>query len=371
MPSAIKNLHSKNSIDLNERNFEQILVRKMKQGSCLAKMTSRKMPKFHRFRRVRTVLFRLTERLYFMNSEFIFTETSGQMRLDVFVSEKAEVTRSNAQKLLDDGCVLVNGKACAKNYKLHTGDTIKISIPEPEVLDVVPQDIPLDIVYEDNDIIIVNKPQGMVVHPAAGNFDGTLVNAVMFHCGNNLSAINGVIRPGIVHRIDKETSGLLVVAKNNESHLVLADMIKEHNFDREYVCLVHGNVKEDKFTVDKPIGRHPKERKMMAVTDKNSKPAVTHFEVLERFGCATLMRCILQTGRTHQIRVHLKSIGRSIVGDTVYGIKKDAFSSKYKLRGQMLHAKRLGFCHPATKEYMNFIAEVPEYFEKILEDLRK
>ncbi len=303
--------------------------------------------------------------------EFSFTETSGFKRLDVFVSEKAEITRSNAQKLIDDGCVSVSGKTASKNYKLHTDDVVTVDFPEPEILDIVAQDIPLDIVYEDNDLIIVNKPQGMVVHPAAGNYSGTLVNAIMYHCGDNLSAINGVVRPGIVHRIDKETSGLLVIAKNNESHLVLADMIKEHNFDREYACLVHGNIIEDKFTIDKPIGRHPKERKMMAVTDKNSKYAVTHFEVLERFGCATLLLCRLETGRTHQIRVHLKSIGRSIVGDTVYGIKKDSLAAKYHLRGQMLHAKRLGFCHPTTKEYMNFTKDVPEYFEKVLSDLRK
>lgn len=300
-----------------------------------------------------------------------FNQASGTTRLDVFISESLELTRSNVQKNIEDGHVYVNGKSVAKNYKLRTGDVIEIDIKEPKVLDVVPQDIPLDIVYEDDDLIIVNKPQGMVVHPANGNPDGTLVNAIMHHSGDNLSAINGVIRPGIVHRIDKETSGLLVVAKNNESHLYLADLFKEHDFDREYVCLVNGRISEDEFTVDKPIGRHPKERKMMAVTDKNSKRAVTHFKVLERFDSTTLLLCTLETGRTHQIRVHLKSLGKSIVGDSVYGIKKDALASKYHLRGQMLHAQRLGFVHPKTGEYVNFIKEPPEYFLKILEDLRK
>jgi len=266
---------------------------------------------------------------------------------------------------------LINGTTKPKNYKLKQGDVVEFDIPEPEVLDIVPEDIPLDIVYEDDDILIVNKPQGMVVHPAAGNYTKTLVNAVMFHCGENLSAINGVIRPGIVHRIDKETSGLLVIAKNNVSHLTLAEMFKEHNFDREYICLVNGRVSDDTFTVDKPIGRHPKERKMMAVTDKNSKPAITHFKVLERFPSHTLLLCVLETGRTHQIRVHLKSLGRSIAGDTVYGLKKDVLASKYHLRGQMLHAMRLGFKHPKTGEYMNFTKEPPEYFLKVLEDLRR
>ena len=188
-------------------------------------------------------------------------ETSAKFRLDVFVSENVNITRSSAQKMIDDGCVLINGSIQPKNYKLRTGDEVEINMPEPKILDATPQDIPLDIVYEDDDLIIVNKPQGMVVHPAAGNLEGTLVNAILHHCGDNLSAINGVIRPGIVHRIDKETSGLLVIAKNNESHLVLADMIKSHNFDREYICLVNGKFNEDKFTIDKPIGRHPKDRK--------------------------------------------------------------------------------------------------------------
>jgi len=299
-------------------------------------------------------------------------ETSAKLRLDVFVSENTKLTRSAAQKIIDDGCVLINGAKQAKNYKLRTGDSIEINLPEPKVLDVKAQDIPLDIVYEDDDLIIVNKPQGMVVHPAAGNYEGTLVNAIMHHCGDNLSAINGVIRPGIVHRIDKETSGLLVIAKNNESHLILAELIKRHLFDREYVCLVNGKFNEDKFTIDKPIGRHPKDRKKMAVTDKNSKNAITHFEVLERFNNnTTLLLCTLETGRTHQIRVHLNSIGKSIVGDTVYGLKKDIISSKYHLRGQMLHAKRLGFCHPKDGRYVNFEKEPPQYFLDILNDLRK
>ena len=298
-------------------------------------------------------------------------EMSPKVRLDVFVSQNAKTTRSGAQKLIEDGCILVNGKAESKNYKLRIGDTIKISLPEPKVLDVLAQDIPIDIVYEDEDLIIVNKPQGMVVHPAAGNPDGTLVNAIMHHSGDNLSAINGIIRPGIVHRIDKETSGLLVIAKNNESHLILADLIKRHLFDREYVCLAYGKFPEDKFTVDKPIGRHEKDRKKMTVTDKNSRHAVTHFEVLERFSSCSLLLCTLETGRTHQIRVHLQSIGKSIVGDPVYGLKKDVLAQKYHLSGQMLHARRLGFCHPRNGQYVNFIKEPPKYFKDVIEDLKR
>ena len=314
----------------------------------------------------------LYERQLNMILKYDNQETSAPSRLDVFVSENTKLTRSAAQKLIEDGCVLINGSTQSKNYKLRLGDSIEINIPEPKVLDVKAEDIPLDIVYEDDDLIIVNKPQGMVVHPAAGNYEGTLVNAIMHHCGDNLSEINGVIRPGIVHRIDKETSGLLVIAKNNDSHLILADLIKRHDFDREYVCLVNGKFQEDKFTIDKPIGRHPKDRKKMAVTDKNSKNAVTHFEVLERFNNnTTLLLCTLETGRTHQIRVHLSSIGKSIVGDPVYGMKKDALASKYHLKGQMLHAKRLGFRHPKDGRSVNFEKEPPQYFLDILEALRR
>lgn len=303
--------------------------------------------------------------------EFDNQEMSGKVRLDIFVSEKAKTTRSGAQKLIDNGCVLINGKKEAKNYKLRKDDVVEINLPEPKLLDVLAQDIPLDIVYEDEDLMIVNKPQGMVVHPAAGNPEGTLVNAIMHHSGDNLSAINGVIRPGIVHRIDKETSGLLVIAKNNRSHLILADLIKRHLFEREYVCLAYGKFPEDKFTVDKPIGRHPKDRKKMAVTDKNSRYAVTHFEVLERFSCAALLLCTLETGRTHQIRVHLQSIGKSIVGDPVYGLKKDTIAKKYNLNGQMLHARRLGFCHPKDGHFVDFYKEPPEHFTFVIENLRK
>lgn len=301
--------------------------------------------------------------------EYDCNEASGSLRLDVFVSNKMNITRAAAQKLIENGFVYVCGRNAAKNHKLRTGETVEVNVPKPKRLDAVAQNIPINILYEDKDLVIVNKPQGMVVHPAAGNYDGTLVNALMYHCGGELSAINGIIRPGIVHRLDKETSGILVVAKSNESHLILADMIKKHNFDREYVCLINGNC-DDKFTVDRPIGRHPKDRKKMTVTEKNSRHAVTHFEVLERFPSYTLLRCILETGRTHQIRVHLKSINKGIVGDSVYGLKKDVLRDKYHLSGQMLHACRLGFCHPRTGEYMEFKCPVPPYFADILNDLR-
>ncbi|MBR5157887.1 MAG: RluA family pseudouridine synthase [Clostridia bacterium] len=295
----------------------------------------------------------------------LIADTKG-IRLDVFVSENADITRSAAQKLICDGNVYVNGKEVAKNYKLNRGDSIKIEIPEAEILSVDPEDIPLDILYEDNDVIVVNKPQGMVVHPAVGNLSGTLVNALMHHAAGSLSAINGVIRPGIVHRIDKDTSGILVVAKNNDAHLSLAEQIKEHSVKREYVCLIHEGVKEDSFTVDKPIGRSRKDRKKMGI-EPDGRNAVTHFTVLQRFNGATLLSCRLETGRTHQIRVHLSSMGCHIVGDPIYGLKKDKIAEQYHITGQLLHAKMLGFVHPRTNEYMEFSAPVPEYFERVLE----
>lgn len=290
-------------------------------------------------------------------------------RLDIFISECADFTRSAAQKLLEEGNVSVNGKEQTKKYKIKSGDEVQVILPEPRVVDAVPQDIPLDIVYEDDDIIVVNKPQGMVVHPAAGNPDGTLVNALMYHTKGKLSAINGVIRPGIVHRIDKDTSGILVVAKNDKAHLSLSEQIKEHSMTREYYCLVVGGVKEDEFTVDKPIGRDPKERKKMLAGVRDGREAITHFYVEKRYQGYTLLKCVLETGRTHQIRVHLKSVGKAIVGDPVYGLKKDRLAEQNKIVGQLLHAKKLGFVHPALGKYVEYNSELPEYFLDILHKL--
>ncbi len=292
-------------------------------------------------------------------------------RLDVFMSECGEFTRSAAQKLIEDGGVSVNGNLQTKKYKVKSGDEVQVSLPEPRVVDAIPQDIPLDIVYEDDDIIVVNKPQGMVVHPAAGNPDGTLVNALMYHTKGNLSAINGVIRPGIVHRIDKDTSGILVVAKNDKAHLSLSEQIKEHSMTREYYCLIAGGVKEDEFTVDKSIGRDPRDRKKMQAGVRDGRDAVTHFFVEKRYRGYTLLKCVLETGRTHQIRVHLKSIGKAIVGDLVYGLKNDKLAEQNKIQGQLLHAKKLGFVHPSTGEYIEFNSELPDYFMCILHKLEE
>lgn len=290
------------------------------------------------------------------------------VRIDAWISKRLEkYSRSYIQKLIDDGLVSVNGSVVKANYKVKMEDNITVQIPEPEVLDIVPEDIDVPILYEDEHIIVVNKPKGMVVHPAAGNYSGTLVNALMKHCGDNLSSINGVIRPGIVHRIDKDTSGVLVVAKSDEAHEKLSSMLKEHDINRVYIALVHGIIREESGKIDAPIGRHPVDRKKMAVNTKNGRRAVTHFKVLERFKDATLLEVRLETGRTHQIRVHMSYIGYPILGDTVYGRKKD----KYNLNGQALHAKLLGFVHPVTNEYMEFEADLPEYFKELLEELRK
>ena len=299
--------------------------------------------------------------------KIIFTAAEGGERLDKLISEYSdEISRSFAAKLAEDGAVTVNGKRVRKNYKAVSGDVVEIELPEPEPISAEPEDIPLDIVYEDDDLIVVNKPQGMVVHPAAGNYTGTLVNALMFHCRGTLSAINGVVRPGIVHRIDKDTSGLLVAAKNNEAHIFLAQQIKERKANRRYIALLNGILKEDG-TVSKPIARHPADRKKMAVC-AGGREAVTHYHVLEHFGNEyTLAECVLETGRTHQIRVHMASIGHSVVGDKTYGIKKERFN----LAGQLLHAATLGFVHPKSGEYMEFSAPIPDYFENILEKLRK
>lgn len=297
-----------------------------------------------------------------MDKLTLIAETVGE-RLDKYVSDNSEISRNYAAKLAEDGAVTVNGNAVGKKTKLKIGDVIEINIPEPEELEAKPQNIPLDIVYEDDSVIVVNKPQGMVVHPAPGNPDGTLVNGLLYHC--KLSNINGVVRPGIVHRIDKDTSGLLIVAKTNEAHESLAAQLKERKAMRKYYCIVNGNIKEDSGTIDKPIGRHPTDRKKMAIID-GGREAITHFNVIERFGQYTLAECILETGRTHQIRVHMASIGHSIVGDPVYGVKKERF----KTNGQLLHAKTIGFVHPVTKELMQFDSELPEYFTTILNKLK-
>lgn len=292
-------------------------------------------------------------------------KTDGE-RVDVFVAENVgELTRSRVQKLISDGCVTVNGEAVRANRKLRTGDFVEVIVPQPKDIKLKAENIPLDIVYEDDSMLVVNKPQGMVVHPAAGNSEGTLVNALMAHCGDRLSGINGEIRPGILHRIDKDTSGLLLVAKDDRAHLALSEQIKAHSLTREYTALVHGIIKEDSGTVDAPIGRDEKDRKKMTVTDKNSRNAVTHYFVEQRFDKYTLLCCRLETGRTHQIRVHLSKMGYPIVGDKVYGRKKEEF----KLNGQLLHARKVGFIHPVSGEYMEFEREAPAYFCEVLEKL--
>lgn len=292
-------------------------------------------------------------------------ENKGE-RLDKFIADNSDISRSYAAKLCEDGLVTVNEKQVEKKYKITGNEEITINLPPPEELAAKPENIPLNIVYEDNDVIVINKPQGMCVHPAPGNENGTMVNGLMYHCGDSLSAINGVIRPGIVHRIDKDTSGLIICAKNNESHLKLSDQLKERKAMRKYIALVNGNIKEDTGIINKPIGRNPSDRKKMAVVI-GGREAITHFRVLERFGQYTLVECVLETGRTHQIRVHMASIGHSIVGDPLYGLKKEKFS----LKGQLLHAKTIGFIHPKTGQMMEFTSEIPEYFGNILEKLRK
>lgn len=295
-----------------------------------------------------------------MNNNFIADEN---IRIDKFLADRLDgVTRSRIQHLVEDGCVTVDGKTVKPNHKLKCGQNVRVEMPEAKEADIKPEDISLDIVYEDEHLLVVNKPQDMVVHPAAGNYEGTLVNALLHHCGDSLSGINGVIRPGIVHRIDKDTSGLLLVAKDDITHNGLAAQIKEHSLTRKYVALVHGNFRQDEGTVNAPIGRHPTDRKKMCITEKNSKNAVTHYKVLQRFMEYTLVECRLETGRTHQIRVHMASLGHPVMGDKTYGIKKE----KYNLKGQLLHAKLLGFVHPVTGEYMEFETDIPERFEKFL-----
>lgn len=300
----------------------------------------------------------------------LFTVTDFNMRLDKFLTEKLpEMSRSHIQKLIRDGNVTVNEKTVKANYKVSLGEIVEIDIPEPECLDIVPENIPLDILYEDDDILVVNKPKGMVVHPAPGHYSGTLVNAIMFHCKENLSGINGVLRPGIVHRIDMNTTGSLLICKNDKSHRFLAEQLKEHSITRKYHAIVYGNLKEDSGTIASPIGRHPVERKKMSTKAKNGRPAVTHYQVLERFGNFTYIECQLETGRTHQIRVHMSSIGHPILGDDLYGPSKCLYTLDGD--GQTLHAKILGIVHPTTKEYMEFDAPLPTYFLDLLEKLRK
>ena len=290
------------------------------------------------------------------------------VRIDKYLAEQLpDITRSYLQKLLKDGSVQMNGKPVKTSTKTAAGAVIELTIPEPEEPEILPEDIPLDILYEDSDVILINKPKDMVVHPAAGHYTGTLVNALMYHCKGDLSGINGVLRPGIVHRIDKDTTGVLIVCKNDKAHNALAEQLKEHSITRKYRAIVCGNLKEDEGTVDAPLGRHPQDRKKMAIVRTGGKRAVTHYRVLERFGNYTYIECQLETGRTHQIRVHMASLGHPLLGDEAYGRVK----SPFKLEGQTLHAMVLGFIHPTTGENMEFEAPLPEYFEKLLEKLRR
>lgn len=300
---------------------------------------------------------------------YIIDEEHAGIRIDKLISDQNEtLTRNHIQNLIEQGHITVNQKHVKSNYKVKSGDQICIQMPEPEDIHIEPEDIPLDIVYEDEDLLVINKPKGMVVHPAAGHYSGTLVNAVMYHCRENLSSINGVLRPGIVHRIDMDTTGLLVVCKNDLAHNSLAEQLKIHSITRKYQAIVYGTFKEATGTIDRPIGRHPVDRKKQAIDVRNGRQAVTHYRVLETFGNKySLIECQLETGRTHQIRVHMASIQHPLLGDTVYGPNKNPFH----LQGQALHAGTLGFNHPRTGEYMEFTKEPPEYFQALINKLRK
>ena len=294
-----------------------------------------------------------------------FSFADAPMRIDAYLSAQMEQTRSAIARLIEDGQVLGGDRPVAKNYKLKAGDQITVTLPDPVELTATAENIPLDIVYEDSDLLVVNKPKGMVVHPAPGNYSGTLVNALLYHCKESLSGINGVLRPGIVHRIDKDTSGLLMVAKYDLAHLGLAEQIKEHSFRREYEAVAVGRFKDPSGTIELPIGRHPVHRKQMAVTAKNSKPAKTDYRVLAEADGLSHLRLTLHTGRTHQIRVHLAYLGHPVAGDPVYGRSGAAYK---QLNGQCLHAKKIGFIHPRTGEYLEFESELPDYFKAFLKE---
>lgn len=303
-----------------------------------------------------------------MMEEFRFqiTEELEEERIDKCISMLIDsLSRSFIQKLIKDGQVRVNGSVVKGSYRVKTDDDVLFCLPESVEPDIEPENIPLDILYEDKDIIVVNKPKGMVVHPAAGHYSGTMVNALMYHCGSELSGINGVMRPGIVHRIDMDTTGSVIVCKNDKAHNCIAEQLKEHSITRRYHAICHGVLKEEEGTINKPIGRHPTDRKKMAVNEKNGKQAVTHYKVLKRFSDYTYIECRLETGRTHQIRVHMASIGHPLLGDEVYCTRK----SPFHLTGQTLHAKTLGFIHPSTGEYVEIDAPLPEYFQHLLEIL--
>lgn len=296
----------------------------------------------------------------------ITPEMEGE-RIDKCISGYIEsLSRSYIQKMIKDENAFVNDIPVKANYRVKVDDRVRFKIPDCEEPDIPPQNIPLDILYEDKDILIVNKPKGMVVHPAPGHYEGTLVNAIMYHCKDELSGINGVLRPGIVHRIDKDTTGSLIICKNDESHKKIAAQLKEHSITRKYRAIVYGRIAEEQGTVNAPIGRHPTDRKKMAVNEKNGKPAITHYKVLERFAQYTYVECQLETGRTHQIRVHMASIGHPLLGDMIYTNAK----SPYKLEGQTLHAMTIGFIHPSKGEYVEFEAPLPVYFQELLQKLR-
>lgn len=303
-----------------------------------------------------------------MKQEYIVPEKSSGLRIDKFLTEICpDYTRSFLQKLLKSELVEVNGKPVKSSYKTAAGDTVTFEVPEAVEAEITAQEMPLDILYEDEDVILINKPKGMVVHPAAGHYEGTLVNGLMHHCREQLSGINGVMRPGIVHRIDMDTTGVLIVCKNDLAHNSIAEQLKVHSITRKYYAVVFGSLKDDEGTIHAPIGRHPNDRKKMSINSKNGKDAVTHYKVLERFHGYTLVECRLETGRTHQFRVHMASIGHPLLGDQVYGPAKQPF----RLQGQTLHAGVLGFLHPRTGEYMEFSAPLPKYFEELLEKLRR
>lgn len=292
--------------------------------------------------------------------------TDNDIRIDSFLSSQLpELSRSAVQKLIESGNITLNSVPVKKNYKTSAGDTYKVIIPQPETINIQPQNIPLDVVYEDNDVIVVNKQRGMVVHPAPGHPDGTLVNALIYHCRGSLSGINGEIRPGIVHRIDKDTSGLIIAAKNDKAHLALAEQLKDHSLSRIYEAIVCGNLRSNSGTINMPIGRHPTDRKKQAVNVKNSREAITHYKVISRYNGYTHVQCKLETGRTHQIRVHMAYIGHPILGDIIYGRKKP----EKGLSGQCLHAKSLHFIHPSTGEFIKLNTELPEYFQDIIKKL--